>query len=64
MMGKRVPEGRGSNGEGPNPRGPMLGQSRGGKELGVCRYEVAVWERVCAGGQKGMKGRGCEGLCR
>jgi len=58
VMGETVPEGGGSNGEGPVPPGPILGQSIG--EVGVCRSEVLDG----AGGQKSMEYRGCEGLHR
>jgi len=37
VMGERVPEGGGSNGE----AGPMLVQSTGGEEVGARRSEVA-----------------------
>ena len=40
-MGEKVPEGGGSNGEGPVPPGSVLGASERGKEVGICESEVA-----------------------
>lgn len=39
LLGERVPEGGGNNGEGPFPPGPAPGP---GEEVGVRRSEVAV----------------------
>jgi len=40
LLEERVPEGEGSDGEGPVHPGPVLGPGERGEQVGVCRSEV------------------------